>query len=662
MNKFNGKFVVLSLILAFSINTISYGQVFAFLNDIEENTDIDLQLGILDFSLNSASDFSPEINPSQQIALRTINLSQIGGLGFKYIVEIKNPSGNLCSYLNIKDDIANTYQSLINFESDETSFSANSNITLTANSSSYSEALQGEVCNFDIVFSAWQENLLDNTLGFTDIETINSTIKMAYWNSDVVMNEFLPNANNYPEYIEFYNKGINSIDMNGYYVMANGNRIDINTTTTNTYSGGTTIINPHSWLVATTGGDLLDDSSGTIRLFNFNDVEIDAYTYDARENNINNTPGETNNLIACLPFEDNLLDISGNDNNGTNYGSVFADGRINRAIELDGTNKYVEIADSDSLDITDSITLEAWVYPHSWDNSHENSILTKAGDGEYGVWNLHYKKESSGFRFELDIDDGNPDNITLFESIPSTAVNTWYHVVGTYDGSEMKLYINGTLSNSISVSGAIATNDLPLRIGKQFWWDSYYSYWDGLIDEVKIYDRALGAQEISEHHNDANPSDTVPVDKSYARIPDGSDNWVDPIPTPGTPNQLEPAIFTEHSPQGEIIEEPVIQEDIEIIEEIPEEIILTEDILSETIEDIAEEEVVENIDEIIVELNPDVITEEVEEVIEEQENIEVIEEIPEEIIQIEQETIDIIEPEPIDVIIEELIDNDEITE
>jgi hypothetical protein len=102
----------------------------------------------------------------------------------------------------------------------------------------------------------------------------------------------------------------------------------------------------------------------------------------------------------------------------------------------------------------------------------------------------------------------------------------------------MYLYINGVLDNSMDVSGNIKTDDVPLRIGKQFWWSNTYSYWDGLIDEVKIYNRALDAGEVLEHYNDVGVLGAVPVDKSYARIPDGIGEWIDPIPTPGTPNKL----------------------------------------------------------------------------------------------------------------------------
>lgn len=196
---------------------------------------------------------------------------------------------------------------------------------------------------------------------------------------------------------------------------------------------------------------------------------------------------------------DTVTDSSGNNNHGTLMPDSpvwTSDGVINGALDFDGVDDYVEVGDDPSLDITDEITLMAWVYPENWDNTYENGILTKAGDEDYGVWNLHYKWEEiahSGFRFEAKI-DGNTENI--FEITPSEDLNTWYHVAGVYDGSEMKLFINGQKVNSKEVNGPISTNDQPLRFGKQFWWNNIYSMWNGSMDEIKIYDYALSDAEI----------------------------------------------------------------------------------------------------------------------------------------------------------------------
>ena len=693
MKNISLKSIVLLLIIGlnwFGLSAI--GTTFAYFNDIEKSENTSFEMGILGFSSNSISDFSPNLEPSELTSTRTVDLTNDGTLGFKYKVKVEGVTGGLCSNLRLKDNVSGSFQPLSSFISDTTTFSATSSLIFTADSSSYDESLQGEICNFNLVFEAWQENLGDNTQGFTDREVINSTVKMDYWDSPIVLNEFLPNVNNYPEFIEFYNKGASTIDMDGYYVMADINRIDVNPTNTSAYSNGSTTIDSNDWLVITTGGDKLNNSSGTLTLYNSNGVEMDSYTYDGADHNINNNPGLTNNLVVYLPFDGDLEDKSGNSNDGTNHGTVFSSGKINQAINLDGIDDYIEVADSSSLDITDAITLEAWVYAESWDNdpwsnldkNAENNILTKGGESSgLGVWSLHHKTTSKGFRFEL-VDDETP--YPLFENTPSIALNQWYHIASTYDGSEMKLYINGALSNFTNeYTGLIKTNDESLIIGKKLWWKDIYSCWDGMIDEVKIYNRALDADEILEHYNDIGPSNTVPVDKSYARIPDGIGDWVDPIPTPGGVNILESDINVNNiSLNSDIPVEIVEQEEttegitpnteLEIVEEFFEEIVeettegigeTVKELFGESIdEEIIEEEIDEPVEEIIEEEAIDEEVIEDEEIINEELDKPVEEVIEEEVIEEEVIEEEVIEEEVIDeeIIEEEVIEEEVIDE
>ncbi len=197
-------------------------------------------------------------------------------------------------------------------------------------------------------------------------------------------------------------------------------------------------------------------------------------------------------LAGFWSFDIDGRDDSGNGNIGTVNGASQTTGLFGQAYDFDGGDDYIEVAHSASLDIADEITLVAWIYPETFNESYENSILTKAGDGDWGVWSLHHKTTSNGYRFELN----NGSMQTLFESVPSSTLNRWYHVAGVYDGSELRFYINGQLSNSMPVSGAITTNTFPLRIGKQFWWDTTYSYWDGKIDEPAVFGRALSQSEV----------------------------------------------------------------------------------------------------------------------------------------------------------------------
>ncbi len=544
---FSGLKKIAVVVLLIGLNwagVAAIGQTVGYFTDNKNSSGNVFNATTLDFSLTSPVDFSPDVTPTQ-ISKRTINVVKDGALDFGYKVSAVNSSGGLCGALNLNATFNSnpSYSGPIagfnNFDAGEFD-TVGGNWQFTATLIDGDLGLQGQICTFDFVFDGIQIG----GAGFSDTETIQNTVRAGYWDPPVVLNEFLPNPSGNEcsltgingEWVEIYNKTSNQLDLAGWYIQDAANH-KIIIQNSNTLSGSTIIGAQGSdseWLVVFIDDCILNNDADMVTLYDPNSIQVDSYAYGSPDHNVNNTPGGTNNLVGYWPFDGDLLDQGGNGDNGTNYGATFSTGKIKQGLTL-GSSKYVEVPDSPSLDITDKITLEAWVYPTAWTPTYENSILTKAGDGDYGVWNLHYKTTSKGFRFELN----NGTTRTLFETTPSTALNAWYHVVGVYDGSEMKLYVNGVLKGSLATSGNIATNNSPLRIGKQFWWGSIYSYWSGKIDEVKIYNRALDATEVLEHYNDVNSSGSaVPEDKSYARIPDGVGTWVDPVPTPGRPNKL----------------------------------------------------------------------------------------------------------------------------
>jgi len=538
---------IIALILIVGLNwsgIFAVSETIASFNDTEKSENNSFEIGILDLSLEPGEDFTPEVTPTQN-SLRNITVSNQGSLDFQYKMDIENLSGDadFCNILNLKVILNNNIlynNTLSGFHSDTFTDLGDLHFELSSNVPQLDKT-----CGFDFIFTAWQVNLADENLGFNNVETVSNVVESG---QDIVLNEFLPNPEGYDgqdgllgEWVEIYNNSGQAIDLTGWYVedaVGASHRQTIATGTT--YNEQVVIGAKNSgseWLVLFMGGQILNNDGDTITLYDNTGALADEYTYSGSTHyNNNETPDQTNNLAVYLPFNNDFNDQSGNDNDGVNYGTEFtSSGRIDEALEFDNTD-YVEIADDSSLDIVDEITLEAWVYPTAWDSAYENSILTKGGDSDWGVWNLHHT--NSGFRLEL-------AGQQIFESSPSAALDTWYHVVGVYDGVQMKLYVNGALSGSKAVTGPIAENDSPLRIGKQFWWGDYYSYWQGLIDEVKIYNRALDAPEVLDHYNTANSSSSeVPINKSYARIPDGIGDWVDPIPTPGAAN-----ILTEDAPK-----------------------------------------------------------------------------------------------------------------
>ena len=183
-----------------------------------------------------------------------------------------------------------------------------------------------------------------------------------------------------------------------------------------------------------------------------------------------------------------IADTSGQGNNGTYNGVLYSQvGKLNTALSFDGSNDYVSVADSANLDITDDITVSLWIKMNSkapWD-----SILTKSivwdGDNGYGFF---FRGGGPVLNFFINhVDYG----VAVLD--PSPSVGEWHHIVGTYDGSNVRIYSDGVEGTPMSYTNSIGTNNKDLRIGYDA---DLGGYFDGSIDEVAIWNRALSPTEV----------------------------------------------------------------------------------------------------------------------------------------------------------------------
>ena len=116
-------------------------------------------------------------------------------------------------------------------------------------------------------------------------------------------------------------------------------------------------------------------------------------------------------------------------------------------------------------------------------------------------YDLYYYNNEIRFRVTTDNMTGNEWNSVNMPGF-SPGLNTWYHVVGTYDNSSMKLYVNGTLVDSYSADGNIDYDPVPYGAYIGLFKDNNEAnYFDGLIDEVQIWNRALSWEEINASYN-----------------------------------------------------------------------------------------------------------------------------------------------------------------
>ena len=200
------------------------------------------------------------------------------------------------------------------------------------------------------------------------------------------------------------------------------------------------------------------------------------------------------NVVAYWRFEEangtTAYDWVG-DNDGTlTNGPVWTTGKVGGALEFDGVDDYVEISDDPVLS-PKKITLAAWIYPD--DVSHTFQIIGKWEplDNEY-----IFDNKNDNDRLRLGIDPGGSGFVGIYSNDGVLTPNSWQHVAVTWDGSSCVFYVNGAnAGENSSYSGDLRDSDNPVTIGRR---NDGARYFDGRIDEVGIWDRALSAGEIEQ--------------------------------------------------------------------------------------------------------------------------------------------------------------------
>ena len=195
-------------------------------------------------------------------------------------------------------------------------------------------------------------------------------------------------------------------------------------------------------------------------------------------------------LVAAYAMDENGGTTIG-DKAGTNVGTVsgptWAAGKFGSALSFDGVNDIVNIPDAASIDLTTAMTLEAWVRPTTLGSGWRTVLLKEQpGNYVYALYGTTNASRPSGNVIAGGVDHDLRGNSPL-------ALNTWAHLATTYDGTTLRLYVDGVLAGSEAATGAIATSTGALRIGGNAIWGEYFA---GLIDEVRIYNRSLTQAEI----------------------------------------------------------------------------------------------------------------------------------------------------------------------
>jgi len=200
----------------------------------------------------------------------------------------------------------------------------------------------------------------------------------------------------------------------------------------------------------------------------------------------------TPNEVSHYRFEQNVLDSFG-DNDGSLSGASFnttsEEGNFSLDVGTDADQHHAVIPDSNSLDLN-NFTISCYAYFNGF-ASEVNGLVVK---GPQNANNVNYELRASSDGLDVAFGDGS----NFYAEKKSTTINTgeWVHCVGTYDGSSLVAYVNGSQSSGSSVSATPNTNSDNLLIGKELDNDNDRAH-HGYIDDVKIYNTALTASQIS---------------------------------------------------------------------------------------------------------------------------------------------------------------------
>ena len=279
-------------------------------------------------------------------------------------------------------------------------------------------------------------------------------------------------------------------------------------------------------LFSTTNKLVLPDGSTTYQM-NVSKEGYDTYSQEFTADSLKNYQGTsmegpleiilvendlTSGLIAYFPLDGNADDLSGNDFDGLVSGATLTNGlddQANTAYDLDGVDDHINFGDVADLGTRD-YTISLWTRVGTFKGPLE-------GTGSAGAWmiakgiTIAGTPQRAGFALKAQkIDDQNhflfltgdePSGLFSVRKADNYQEDTWYHVVGRRVADKMELYIDGELVASSTIPVGMDTNtNIPLSLGRidKLGFDpAGTTYFDGAIDEVRIYDRALRAEEIT---------------------------------------------------------------------------------------------------------------------------------------------------------------------
>ncbi len=199
-------------------------------------------------------------------------------------------------------------------------------------------------------------------------------------------------------------------------------------------------------------------------------------------------------LIAHWGFDDasNLgKDSNDNHHQGINTGVTQTTGIIGSAASFDGSTALIQVPAHVDLEPTDALTVSLWA-KFSQTNNPDGILIDSSHGGDKKGWVMGYNGTSGVLSFSY----GN--QVTWHTAIPTSDVadDVWHQITGLFDGSTINIYVDGDLEHTVTYSGTASPSGRDINIGAWTEGGSLARYFNGLIDDIRLYNRAITDQEI----------------------------------------------------------------------------------------------------------------------------------------------------------------------
>lgn len=282
---------------------------------------------------------------------------------------------------------------------------------------------------------------------------------------------------------------------NSNKIFINGKNADVTVDATGTLSN-MNVDNPLLIGEYDGGGDNLEGDIDDLRIYNRTLRSWEIKSIYRRYNDIAQPPGPNEGGVAYYPLNgSNATDMWGSNDGSVGSGvTPGVDGIRGSAFDFDGTDDGI-VSFISEKDFPETFTISSWVNPDviedgTSDNDRQYIYYVSKND------RIILMNDSNG-NWELEIfDDSAVEDYTI-DTATATIANTWTHVVGSYDGSVMRLYVNGSLEASKNIGLNLDLANSERYMGEQPS-GTIERHFDGTIDDVRVYNRALKPWEVHE--------------------------------------------------------------------------------------------------------------------------------------------------------------------